>query len=196
MEIRAGLPGKADVAGLWPAMWMMGNLARATYVASSDFMWPWSYNTCNRALQLGQEISACNAVNHYGLPPHVGRGAPEIDILEAMAGAPPSKPSLSAVSRPYYSASLQVSPGVSTHRPSTGHPPHSDSIWYNDNTLKYGPNSTRNIYFYGVLLEHEKEPQRNYQSDAISANRQLNASHFNSLHTYRLHWEAGGSLTW
>ncbi|CAN0327518.1 unnamed protein product, partial [Scytosiphon promiscuus] len=48
VEIRAKLPGRYDVGGLWPAMWLMGNLARATYTASSDFLWPWSYNECNR----------------------------------------------------------------------------------------------------------------------------------------------------
>lgn len=34
LEIRAKLPGKAHVGGLWPAMWLLGNLARATYVGS------------------------------------------------------------------------------------------------------------------------------------------------------------------
>ena len=51
LEIRAKLPGRYDVGGLWPGMWMMGNLARATYVASSDWIWPWSYDECDRALQ-------------------------------------------------------------------------------------------------------------------------------------------------
>ena len=32
-RIRAKLPGRWDVGGLWPGLWMMGNLARATYVA-------------------------------------------------------------------------------------------------------------------------------------------------------------------
>ena len=41
VEIVAQLPGRWDVGGLWPGMWMMGNLARATYVASSNRMWPW-----------------------------------------------------------------------------------------------------------------------------------------------------------
>ncbi|CAM9731741.1 unnamed protein product [Choristocarpus tenellus] len=49
LEVSAKLPGKADVGGLWPAIWLMGNLARATYVDSSDFVWPWSYNQCDRS---------------------------------------------------------------------------------------------------------------------------------------------------
>ncbi|RYY82488.1 hypothetical protein EON63_13225 [archaeon] len=32
VEVRAKLPGQYDIAGLWPAIWLLGNLARATYV--------------------------------------------------------------------------------------------------------------------------------------------------------------------
>lgn len=86
VEVKAQLPGKWDVAGLWPAMWLMGNLARATYVGSSNNVWPWSYDTCAPHLQSQQQFSACNKVNHFDLHGRQGRGAPEIDILEAMAG--------------------------------------------------------------------------------------------------------------
>lgn len=41
IEISAQLPGKWDTGGLWPAMWLLGNLARATYVGSSNNIWPW-----------------------------------------------------------------------------------------------------------------------------------------------------------
>ena len=34
------LPGSPSVAGLWPAVWAMGNLGRAGYGASLDGMWP------------------------------------------------------------------------------------------------------------------------------------------------------------
>ena len=78
VEISAQLPGVAKVGGLWPALWLMGNLARATYVGSSENLWPWSSDVCNRKLQRGQLLSACNSVNHYNLPPYQGRGAPEI----------------------------------------------------------------------------------------------------------------------
>jgi len=86
MEIRARLPGKAHVGGLWPAMWLLGNLARATYVGSSNNVWPWSYDECSPELQAQQLFSACNKVNHYDLEGGRGRGAPEIDLLEAMPG--------------------------------------------------------------------------------------------------------------
>lgn len=41
VEVRARLPGEPGIGGLWPAIWILGNLARATYVASSDWIWPW-----------------------------------------------------------------------------------------------------------------------------------------------------------
>jgi len=40
--------------------------------------------------------------------PSVGRGAPEIDILEAMGGDPGPLPN-TPIERPYFSSSLQVS---------------------------------------------------------------------------------------
>jgi hypothetical protein len=87
---------------------MLGNLARATYVGSSEYMWPYSYNKCDLDKRMSQEINACDKVNHYGLAPERGRGAPEIDILEAMQGIDEKLPS-TTIRRPYQSASLQVS---------------------------------------------------------------------------------------
>ena len=54
VEVRAQLPGDAHTGGLWPALWLMGNLARATYVGSSENTWPWSYDKCDRSRQKGQ----------------------------------------------------------------------------------------------------------------------------------------------
>jgi hypothetical protein len=107
VEFSAKLPGKGSVGGLWPALWMLGNLARATYVGSSDWVWPFSYDVCDPAKVEQQEINACRKVGHYGMQPGVGRGAPEIDILEAMGGEKGPLPS-TPVQRPYFSTSLQV----------------------------------------------------------------------------------------
>ncbi|PWN45783.1 SKN1-domain-containing protein [Ceraceosorus guamensis] len=41
------LPGTADVAGLWPAMWTMGNLGRAGYGSTLEGTWPYSYDACD-----------------------------------------------------------------------------------------------------------------------------------------------------
>jgi beta-glucanase (GH16 family) len=38
IEVAVTLPGKAGIAGLWPAIWTMGNLGRAGYGASLEGM--------------------------------------------------------------------------------------------------------------------------------------------------------------
>lgn len=86
---------------------MLGNLARATYVGSSDYMWPYSYDECDQKKRMSQEINACSKVTHYGMDPGHGRGAPEIDLIEAMQGDPEKLPNTN-ITRPYQSCSLQV----------------------------------------------------------------------------------------
>jgi hypothetical protein len=52
VEISAVMPGSPTTAGLWPAMWLLGNLGRATYEASTNKIWPWSFDECDRELQV------------------------------------------------------------------------------------------------------------------------------------------------
>ncbi len=47
IEVSMVLPGAPDVSGLWPAAWTMGNLGRAGYGATTDGMWPYTYDTCD-----------------------------------------------------------------------------------------------------------------------------------------------------
>jgi hypothetical protein len=112
VEVDIILPGAPHIGGLWPAVWMLGNLGRATYEASTNNVWPWSYDTCDRDLQQAQTISGCNAENHFGMLPFQGRGATEIDIIEVTAGD--SKGPLPAadppIELPYADLTLQVSP--------------------------------------------------------------------------------------
>lgn len=186
MEVRAKLPGEPKIGGLWPALWLLGNLARATFVGSSDYMWPWSYDVCDSENRYSQELNKCAARNHYGMKGFEGRGAPEIDLLEAMGG-PPGKLPNTHIQRPYFSSSLQVAPGVSHHRPEVGSLPNK-GYWYEG--LEYGnvTNSSLNPFFYGVTLVH-KPKEYTYQSDALSANMNINESHFDSFHDYRVEWE-------
>jgi len=194
VEISAKLPGDAFTGGLWPAMWMLGNLARATYVGSSNNIWPWSFDTCRHgSLQHQQRFSACNSLNHYDFHSMQGRGAPEIDILEAM----PGKAILERTSttKPYYSASLQVAPGIEEYRPNAGEVP-KHSLWYRDG-LTYGHNSSLNIFFYGMHLDGDTKEQ-SYLADAISANRNIQPTHFQHQHIYRIEWQPGddGYIQW
>ena len=197
VEINAKLPGRHNTGGLWPAMWLLGNLARATYIPSSDLMWPWSFSKCDETLRFGQKISGCNKVNHYDLHPYQGRGAPEIDILEAMPGEKilPKSP----YNKPYFSSSFQVAPGLDQQiRPQMGESP-LKGTWY-EHGLEYGNhlNSSLNIYFYGSKLSNPNDRKRDYQADALSANSNLYKDHFDSFHTYRLEWSVGptGNIKW
>ncbi|KAF9527795.1 glycoside hydrolase family 16 protein [Crepidotus variabilis] len=47
LETSVTLPGFNNVAGLWPAVWTLGNLGRAGYGASLDGMWPYTYDACD-----------------------------------------------------------------------------------------------------------------------------------------------------
>ncbi|TDH69576.1 hypothetical protein CCR75_007641 [Bremia lactucae] len=89
-----------DYYPTWPGVWMMGNLGRAIFSASTNRMWPFSYDECEPDLfePTYQRISACNDNPGYGLNPNQGRGAPEIDVLEGAAGL--------------VSSSLQIGPGM------------------------------------------------------------------------------------
>eukprot|EP00536_Pseudo-nitzschia_multiseries_P015702 jgi/Psemu1/247059/estExt_Genewise1.C_9340014 len=201
VEFRAKLPGSPRIGGLWPALWMLGNLARATYVGSSDYMWPYSYNKCDAENRLSQEVSACSRVHHYGMEDFRGRGAPEIDVIEAMQGDSEKLPS-TTITKPYQSASYQVAPGIERDRPVLGLKP-KQGHWYTD--LEYNQNnltkSELNVFFYGVTLVH-KLKSYTYQADALSANRGLNSSHYTKQHTYRVEWEppaadgSGGYIRW
>ncbi|KAJ9480068.1 Beta-glucan synthesis-associated protein KRE6 [Pseudozyma hubeiensis] len=48
------LPGAADVPGLWPAFWTMGNLGRPGYGATTDGTWPYSYDACDVGTLMNQ----------------------------------------------------------------------------------------------------------------------------------------------
>lgn len=120
IEVRAQLPGAVtsasgnpDLAGgssgrastiayypTWPGIWMMGNLGRALFTASTNRMWPFSYDDCNEDVfsSSNQRISACDSSPGHGLNPNQGRGAPEIDILEGGGTA--------------ISSSIQLGPGM------------------------------------------------------------------------------------
>lgn len=188
LEVRAKLPGRWDIGGLWPAAWLMGNLARSTYVASSEYIWPWSYDRCDRQKQRLQEISACEPSPHFGLVEQMGRGAPEIDLLEVMPGTGwlPW-----GMTKPYVSTSLQIAPGKDGKRPNNGDRPHK-GMWYDG--ITYGGNSSINVFFYGLKLDHHDDTS--YQADALSANTPIHSDFFESFHTYRLEWEPRHYIKW
>jgi len=218
IEVDVIFPGDAYIGGLWPAIWLLGNLGRATYEGSTNNIWPWSYNTCNRKLQGAQTISACNEQNHFGLNSFEGRGATEIDLIEIMTGPADAELAATApyVKYPYADFTLQVAPGITENRPQSGSQPVlKDTVtasgfteflaeqWYQG--LELEGNTTINPYFYGTYLGETKpqEPvhrtkKQVFQADAIGAMHQITKSHFQTMHTFRLEWQPGpgGRLDW
>ena len=58
--------------------------------------------------------------------------------------------------------------------------------WYEG--MEYGNKTVLNPFFYGVTLIHTPK-EYTYQSDAISANTQLDESYFENQNIYRVEWE-------
>lgn len=140
IEIKARMPGRPNIPGLWPAFWLMGNLGRATFESTTDHLWPFSFSHCpeqndsqaNQNPRQQQDINRClgqNWTERFGLNPNSGRGAVEIDIFEVMPGegisdynsrvkkglcAPLSPEELAAMSysKPMVSSTLQLGPGI------------------------------------------------------------------------------------
>lgn len=199
LEMAIELPGSANSGGLWPAAWLMGNLARATFDKTTIYKWPWSYDRCDggvQDLETKQEINACSAAPGHGMHPHQGRGAPEIDIFEVMPGH--NMPGHEGLVKAFMSSSLQVAPGIDStrNRPKNGEKLGPNTTWYS--SLEYNPSvSALNDGFWGAMCGPVEDPtprqEHKYQEDAISVNTDLNQTHFDSMHVYRLEWEPGST---
>lgn len=95
MEVSVQFPNYGNVTGMWPGMWSMGNLGRPGYQATTDGVWPYSYDSCDAGITAnqsspdgisylpGQRLNSCTCKNEDHPNTGVGRGAPEIDVIEA-----------------------------------------------------------------------------------------------------------------
>ncbi|KZV85342.1 SKN1-domain-containing protein [Exidia glandulosa HHB12029] len=81
IEIRAQLPGAPNVAGYWPGAWTMGNLARPGYGATTDGVWPYTYDSCDNGILRNQSADGINPPQAFGLDPSVGRQQYNYDLL-------------------------------------------------------------------------------------------------------------------
>ncbi|KAA1471584.1 beta-glucan synthesis-associated [Dentipellis sp. KUC8613] len=70
LEVALQLPGDNNVAGLWPAVWTMGNLGRAGFGASLEGMWPYSYDSCDVGTVANQTINGQPAAATVGGDPY------------------------------------------------------------------------------------------------------------------------------
>lgn len=89
------LPNYGSKSGLWPGLWTMGNLGRPGYLASTEGVWPYTYDSCDAGITPnqsspdgisylpGQRLNACTCKGEDHPNRGTGRGAPEIDIIEA-----------------------------------------------------------------------------------------------------------------
>jgi beta-glucanase (GH16 family) len=94
LEVSAMLPNYGNVSGLWPGIWTLGNLARPGYLATSEGVWPYSYEACDAGITpnqsstdgisylSGQKLSVCTCDDEDHPNQGTGRGATEIDALE------------------------------------------------------------------------------------------------------------------
>ncbi|KAI9811881.1 MAG: hypothetical protein M1827_005232 [Pycnora praestabilis] len=95
LEVSLSLPGPAGSPGLWPGVWTMGNLGRPGYGATTQGVWPYTYTECDSGITPnqstydgmsnlpGQKLPACTCPGADHPSPGTGRGAPEIDVIEA-----------------------------------------------------------------------------------------------------------------
>ncbi|KAI0029995.1 beta-glucan synthesis-associated [Vararia minispora EC-137] len=63
IEASVILPGSPDVLGFWPAVWTMGNLGRVGYGASTDGLWPYSYDACDYGTVKNQSVNGAPAAD-------------------------------------------------------------------------------------------------------------------------------------
>ncbi|KAJ9623452.1 beta-glucan synthesis-associated protein [Taxawa tesnikishii (nom. ined.)] len=129
MEASISLPGRGDTIGFWPGFWAMGNLGRPGYAATTDGMWPYSYdNICDAGITKnqsdpdglsslpGMRLPACTCDGEDHPTPGYSRSSPEIDALEASVGYldPPIGAAIGSASQ-----SFQVAPFDTLWRPNT-----------------------------------------------------------------------------
>jgi beta-glucan synthesis-associated protein KRE6 len=96
LEASISLPGRGDTVGFWPGFWSMGNLGRPGYAATTDGLWPYSYeDKCDAGITPnqsspdginylpGMRLPACTCSGQDHPTSGKSRSAPEIDALEA-----------------------------------------------------------------------------------------------------------------
>lgn len=95
IQVSALLPNYGSKSGLWPGLWTMGNLGRPGYLASTEGVWPYTYASCDAGITPnqsspdgisylpGQRLNSCTCKGEDHPNRGTGRGAPEIDIIEA-----------------------------------------------------------------------------------------------------------------
>lgn len=170
VEIRAQLPGTGRHRGFWPAAWMVGNLGRVGYMNTTAAVWPWTYDNCDSNKQW-QRINACDNEPGFGLNPLQGRGAPEIDIIEARIGGAPKHPYQRNLSQPTLI-----------------------------NTYHFSPKNPANVSYVGGFQINNGTQEINVNGDDshdyLGCITPIDDSYFTQMHTFRLEWYPKQKLMW
>ncbi|EGV62442.1 hypothetical protein CANTEDRAFT_109386 [Yamadazyma tenuis ATCC 10573] len=143
VEVSLRMPGYSQESGLWPAVWSLGNLARPSFQATTDGVWPYSYDECDHGITPnqsspdgisflpGQRLSKCTCLGEDHPNVGVGRGAPEIDIIEGFHNAFDKKgvgvqtlqvAPFDSWWRPDYDYMMIENPNITSLKPDTGTP--------------------------------------------------------------------------
>ncbi|KAL8703583.1 MAG: hypothetical protein Q9201_003231 [Fulgogasparrea decipioides] len=131
LEASLSLPGNGETVGFWPGFWAMGNLGRPGYAATTDGMWPYSYNDdkCDAGITAnqsqtdglsylpGMRLPSCTCDGEDHPSPGKSRSAPEIDVIEASVATlgPQGSTNMNGV----VSQSCQIAPFDIWYQPNT-----------------------------------------------------------------------------
>ncbi|KAI4102444.1 MAG: hypothetical protein L6R37_004383 [Teloschistes peruensis] len=131
LEASISLPGNGETVGFWPGFWAMGNLGRPGYAATTDGMWPYSYNDdkCDAGITAnqsqtdglsylpGMRLPSCTCDGEDHPSPGKSRSAPEIDVIEASVAT--LGPQGSTAMNGVVSQSCQIAPFDIWYQPNT-----------------------------------------------------------------------------
>jgi beta-glucan synthesis-associated protein KRE6 len=185
------------------AVWTMGNLGRAGYGATTEGMWPYSYDSCDLgtfpnqtnkdhtpaaaatggsgggplSFLPGQRLSACTCPDsdHPGPSFSTGRGVPEIDIFETQIDTSRWVPEVSQ--------SMQTAPY---------------------NAAYQFDNSSSATTIYDATISHFNTYKGGLFQQAVSTVTDIDGANYNNSHyaTYGFEWfsdpsdRASGYVTW
>ncbi|KAF2404929.1 beta-glucan synthesis-associated protein KRE6 [Trichodelitschia bisporula] len=197
MEASISLPGRGDTIGFWPGFWAMGNLGRPGYAATTDGMWPYTYDdicdvgiTPNQSDPTGlsglpgMRLPACTCLGEDHPTPGKSRSAPEIDAVEASVDYldPPLGNAVGSASQ-----SIQVAPF--------------DVLWRPDYDFVevYNPHITKMNTYQGSVYQQAASGVsflNNHWYDGSSKWYQKYAFEYTPGRTGAVTWYVGEEATW
>eukprot|EP00931_Biecheleriopsis_adriatica_P090022 TRINITY_DN64073_c0_g1_i1.p1 TRINITY_DN64073_c0_g1~~TRINITY_DN64073_c0_g1_i1.p1 ORF type:complete len:687 (-),score=95.26 TRINITY_DN64073_c0_g1_i1:135-2147(-) len=209
LEVSLKLPGRHDRPGLWPAVWMMGNLGRVGFGSglpgdadpeSLDGIWPFSYNACEEALHPGafpanakQKYDACPGRPAYCLAQNYTIGqCDKVARNKAMLGhrgrGATEMDLIEVAVNPeggIYKAEVSTSLQIA---PSTG-----DNGWYEKKGRCY--EQVRSNMSTGDIT-HVNEYHGAWGTEVLSGLTEIGAENYEEQVIYRMEWLLDNRIAW